>query len=168
MRCPLLIVALFVAASCGADPDEGRHIAGLQAKSFLGTTAAWDLDPALRPSEVQEMRDRAYRYCLTEKPSDQACFAQQDQSLFEFANSYRVVRIFRSENKSTFPFALAHKEHPAAFGRAESYCRSVYEDQGSRDARSLGPCMAAAVGADYFGVIPVPQCPLSTQSRHKR
>lgn len=156
MRWLFLIVALFVAASCGADRDKGRHIADLQEKSFLGTTAAWELDPALRPSKVQEMRDRAYRYCLTEKVSDHGCFAQQDQSLFEYANSFRVVRIFRSENKPTFPFAVAHKGDPAAFGRAESYCRSVYEDQGSRDARSLGPCMSAVVGADYFGVIPVP------------
>ena len=151
MRRLFPIVAALLVASCG----EGREIADLQAKSVLGATAAWKLDPALPSSEVQEMRDRAYRYCLTVKGSDQRCFAEQDHSLFEYANSFRMVRIFRSEAKPTFPFAIAHKRDTAAFGRAESYCRSVYEDQGSRDARGLGPCMSAAVGADFFGVMPV-------------
>ena len=155
MRQLLLIVAPLVLASCGPDQSQLREIADLQAKSFLGATGSWKLDPALSSSKVQEMRDRAYRYCLSEKASDQGCLAAQDHSLFEYANSFRVVRIFRSEDKPTFPFAVAHKRDPAAFGRAETYCRSVYEDQGSRDARSLGPCMSAVVGADFFGVVPV-------------
>jgi hypothetical protein len=155
MKQLFLIVAPFLVASCGPHRGEGREIADLQAKSLLGATAAWKLDPALPSTKVQEMRDRAYRYCLIEKASNQRCFAEQDHSLFEYANSFRVVRIFRSEDKPTFPFAVAHKRDPAAFRRAESYCRSVYEDQGSRDVRGLGPCMSAVVGADFFGVVPV-------------
>jgi hypothetical protein len=154
MRRFFLIVAPLVVTSCGADGDAGQ-IADLQAKSSLGATAMWKLDAALPSLKVREMRDRAYRYCLTEKASDQTCLAAQDHSLFEYANSFRLVRIFRAEDKPTFPFAVAHKRDPAVFDRAESYCRSVYEDQGSRDARGLGPCMSAAVGADFFGVVPV-------------
>lgn len=154
MRRSLLIFAPFIVASCGANQVDDRQIADLQARSSLGATATWKLDAALPSSKVREMRDRAYRYCLTEKASDQSCFAEQDHSLFEYANSYRLVRIFRSEDKPTFPFAVAHKRDAAAFDRAESYCRSVYEDQGSRDARGLGPCMSAVVGADFFGVVP--------------
>ena len=101
------------------------------------------------------MRDQAYRYCLSEKVSDQNCLGDQDVSLFGYANSFRVIRLFRQESKPTLPFAIGHMQDPTAFERVNRYCQSIYEDHGSRDARSLGPCMSAGVGADFFGVVPV-------------
>jgi hypothetical protein len=131
-------------------------VAELQAGAYFGATADWKLDPRLPQASVQEMRDRAYRYCLGRKAPDENCFREQDQSLFAFAKSFALVRTFRSEQEPTFPFAVAHQLEPAAFEGVRRYCQSVYEDAGSGDARSLGPCMSAAVGADFFGIVPVP------------
>ena len=102
------------------------------------------------------MRDRAYDYCSTEKASDNSCADAQDESLFQYANTFRLIGIFRSEPDPTFAFAIGHKQDPAALDRIHRYCRSIYEDHGSRDARVLGPCMSAGVGADFFGVVGVP------------
>jgi hypothetical protein len=146
----------FVLSACGNGHSAGQQIADAQAKSFYGATAHWKLDPALARSEVQEMRDRAYGYCLREKPSEKDCFNEQDHSLFDYTNAFGLVRIFHSEAEPTFPYAVGHKQSRAAFERVRRYCRSVYEDAGSRDARSLGPCVSAGVGADFFGVVPVP------------
>ena len=152
--CSLVAVAVLLSA-CGNRQSDAGYVADLQAKSPLGPIAGWKLDPALQQIKVQQMRDRAYRYCLTEQASDQDCLEEQDHSLFEYANSFRLVRIFRSESLPTLPFAVAHKQDPAAFERIHRYCRSLYEEQGSRDARALGPGMSAGVGADFFGVVPV-------------
>jgi len=156
MKATCLIIMAIVLGSCGNPQFDGEQITNLQAKSVLGPTADWQLDPALTQSKIQQMRNRAYHYCLSEKSSDQSCLGDQDHSLFQYANSFRLVRTFRSEAKPTFPYAVAHKEDPAAFNRVLQYCRSAYEDQGSNDARALGPCMSAGIGADYFGLIPVP------------
>jgi hypothetical protein len=102
------------------------------------------------------MRDRAYTFCLSKKPADKDCLNEQDWSLFEYANAFWLVREFRSETDPTSPFARGYQLNPSAFDRPRRYCLSVYEDAGSRDARSLGPCMAAATGGDFFGVVPVP------------
>ena len=155
MKVTSLIALALVLGACGNRQSDAEQIANLQAKSALGPTAGWKLDPALPQTKVQDMRDRAYRYCLNERASDQNCLGEQDHSLFAYANSFRLVRIFRSESEPTFPFAIAHKQDPAAFERVHQYCRSVYEDQGSSDARGLGPCMSAGIGADFFGVVPV-------------
>ena len=156
MKATGLITMALVLSACGHRQSDAEQIANLQAKSAIGPTSEWKLDPALPQSDVKEMRDRAYRYCLSNKPSDQSCLGEQDHSLFQYSNSFRLVRVFRSEAKPTFPYAVAHKEDPAAFERVHQYCRSVYEGQGAGDARALGPCMSAGVGADFFGVIPVP------------
>ena len=148
------IVALTVVL--GACQSDARQIADAQAKSSFGPTAKWRLDQALSRSEFQDMRDRAYRYCLGEKASDKNCLNEQDHSLFAYANTFRLVRIFRSEVEPSDPFAVAHKQDHAAFERIHRYCRSIYDDQGSRDARGLGPCMSAGVGGDFFGVVLVP------------
>lgn len=150
-----LIAVAVLFSGCGSPPPDARHLADLQAKSSLGPTAGWKLDPALQQATVQQMRDRAYLYCLNERKTDQPCLIDQDHSLFEYANSFRLVRMFRSEDEPTFPYAVAHKQNPAAFDRIHRYCRSIYQGQGSRDARALGPCMSAGVGADFFGVVPV-------------
>lgn len=155
MRATSLIALALVLSACGSRQTDAEQIANLQAKSAIGPTAKWQLDPALPQSQVQDMRDRAYRFCLNEKPADKRCLGEQDHSLFQYSNSFRLVRIFRSESKPTFPYAIAHKDDPAAFEHILQYCRSVYEDQGSSDARALGPCMSAGFGADFFGIVPV-------------
>ncbi len=155
MKATSLVTLALVLSACGDRLLDGKQITELQAKSALGPTAEWPLDTALPQSEVQEMRDHAYRFCLSNKASDQGCLNEQDHSLFQYANSFRLVRLFRSEAKPTFPYAIAHKNNPAAFQRVLRYCRSAYEDQGSGDTRVLGPCMSAGMGSDFFGVIPV-------------
>ncbi|WP_221234846.1 hypothetical protein [Sphingomonas aerophila] len=101
------------------------------------------------------MRDRAYIFCRQNKELNKECEAQQDYSIFEYANAFRVVRLFRSERSPSFPFAMAHQRDLTAFQRVRDYCQATYQDQGSDDARGLGPCMAAGTGADFFGVLPV-------------
>lgn len=149
------MAVLCAITSCGPDRRDGSQLASLQAKSKLGVTTAWKLDPALSTSIIQGMRDRAYQFCSAEKPSDKSCPSEQDYSLFEYSNAFRLVRLFRSADGPSDPFAIGHKLDPAAFERAKRYCYSIYEDDGSRDARGLGPCMSAAVGADFFGIVPV-------------
>ena len=156
MRWSILVPVTVVLSGCANTQSDARQIADAQAKSFYGQTAKWELDSALPQSTIQAMRDRAYRYCFDEKASAEGCLDEQDHSLFQYANSFRLVRTFRSEAEPTFPFAAAHKQDPAAFERVHLYCRSIYQDQGARDARALGPCMSAGVGADFFSVIPVP------------
>ncbi len=151
----VLIFALALIA-CSQSAPEAKRIAEVQAKSFIGPTEGWPLGPSLSLKQVQGMRYRAYSYCFDKKPTNETCFGQQDESLFGYANSFRLVRIFRSEPDPTFAYAVAHKNDPAAFERVRTYCYSVYDDQGSRDARSLGPCMAAGLGADYFHILAVP------------
>lgn len=102
------------------------------------------------------MRDRAYGFCIEEKPSAVACLIEQDHALYEYARAFALVRMFRDEQEPVFPYAVGHKLDLAAFDQARSYCRSIYEDHGARDARMLGPCLAVTVGADYFGIVHVP------------
>ena len=155
MKWKSLFAVTVALSACGADQSDARQIADAQSKSGIGSTAEWKLDPALPLSKVQVMRDRAYRYCFSEKVSDTSCLAEQDHSIFAYANSFRLVRIFRRKEIPTFEFAVAHKQNPAEFERVNRYCIAIYEDQRSADARSLGPCMSAGVGADFFGVLPV-------------
>ena len=151
-----LLLICFLLNACGNGHDEARRIADLQAKSDLGSTSQWPLDPALAPAQIQEMRDRAYIHCLSKRPSDRACFFEQDKSLVAYANAFRMIRALRSDEKPARPFEEAHLRDVTAFDRVHRYCLSVYEDAGARDARSLGPCMSASFGADFFGIIPVP------------
>lgn len=53
-------------------------------------------------------------------------------------------------------FAAGHALRPNAFNEVRDYCWSVYVDNGSADARMLGPCLLDGVGGDFFGVVPVP------------
>lgn len=156
MRWSSLALVGLVLTACGNGQPDAQRIADAQTRSFLGRTDQWKLDTALDRPRVQQMRDRSYSYCLSKRPSDEDCFNLQDHSLFEYANAFALVRIYRSEKNPAFPYARAHKETPAAFEQVYRYCRSVYDDAGARDARSLGPCMSAGVGADFFGVVPVP------------
>ena len=155
MKSVFWIAVVVTLSACADNQPDARQIAEAQAKSWIGPTAQWKLDPALNPSDVQQMRDRAYGYCFGEKPSDKNCLRDQDHSLFEYTNAFRLVRVFRAEPEPANPYALAHKQDRAAFERVHDYCRSVYRDQGSRDARGLGPCMFAGLGGDFFGVVPV-------------
>jgi hypothetical protein len=155
MKWSSLVALTVVLSACGTGQPDAQPIADAQAKSNYGSTANWNLDPALTHATVQGMRDRAYAYCLSDKVSDRNCFTEQDHSLFDYANTFRIVRTFRAEAVPTFEYAVAHKQDPNAFERVHRYCWSVYKDQRSRDARGLGPCMSAGVGADFFAVVPV-------------
>ncbi len=154
MRCFGILAFAFLASCSGGEQDLRRH-ADAQAKSQLGPTASWMLDKAVSRSEIQGMRDRAYSFCADKKPPNPNCFDEQDHSLFEYARSFDTIRLFRAEQNPTFPFALGHKLDPNAFKRVHDYCRTVYTDHGSDDARMLGPCMIAGTGGDYFGVVQV-------------
>ena len=155
MRWRGLLFVIAVLGGCGEAQLNPRDIAEAQVKSVLGPTASWKLDEAISRSEIQKMRDRAYQFCIHEMSSETSCLNDQDHSLFEYARSFALVRIFREEANPEFPYAKAHKADPAAFQRINKYCRSVYESHKSGDARMLGPCMAARVGGDFFNVIPV-------------
>lgn len=155
MERPLVLVAAVIIGACSASNPSQRQFAEEQAKSQIGATSGWQLDPAVSRVELQGMRDRAYGYCQKEKPSDSACFVEQDISLFEYARSFAMVRIYRSERNPTFPYARGHKANPAAFERVKSYCQSIYEDHGSADARFLGACMMDGLGGDFFGIVAV-------------
>jgi len=150
-----VIVATFALSGCSVEQPNANQLAKAQASSRLGPTGIWKLDPVLSAATIQQMRDRAYVFCRSNKGSGKECEAQQDWSIFEYANAFRVVRLFRSERSPSFPFAMAHQRDSAAFQRVRNYCETTYQDQGSDDARGLGPCMAAGTGADFFGVLPI-------------
>lgn len=103
------------------------------------------------------MRDRAYGYCHRQKPADASCPLNQDASLFYYARSFALIRIYRTErSEPKSPYIVGHQADPAAFDKVKSYCRSIYEDHGASDARVLGPCMMDGLGGDFFGVAVVP------------
>jgi len=156
MRCGCFFAVFFALIGCGKGAPSAHEIASAEAKSTLGPIAKWKLDPGVNRTALQQMRDRAYVFCLTKKASDKNCTGEQDWSLFTYANAFYMVRQFRSESNPTFPFAKGHSSNPSAFELPRRYCMSVYVDAGSQDARSLGPCMSAATGGDYFGIVPVP------------
>jgi hypothetical protein len=143
-------------AACGKSPPNAQVIASAEAKSTLGPITKWKLDAAVNGMALQQMRDRAYVFCLARKASDKSCAGEQDWSLFTYANAFSLFREFRSEANPTSPFAKAYQQRPSAFELPRRYCLSVYVDSGSQDARSLGPCMSVAIGRDYFGVVAIP------------
>jgi len=155
MRCSSLFIVMALLNACADRNSDARRIADDQAKSAIGPVAAWKLDPALAQPTLQAMRNRAYAYCMARSKADTTCLNEQDHSLFEYANAFRLVRIFRSDPKPKFRFAVAHKRDPTLIQKISAYCRSAYEDAGARDARSLGPCMSAGVGGDFFSATTV-------------
>lgn len=151
------IVALSLAVfGCNKAGPSAQDVASAEVKSSMGPISAWKLDGALSATVLQQMRDRAYVFCLTERKTDANCTNEEDASLFSYANAFRIFRQLLSESEPISPYAEAYKLNPAAFQLPRRYCLSVYADAGSRDARSLGPCMSAATGEDYFGIVPVP------------
>lgn len=102
------------------------------------------------------MRDRAYHFCRDIKNDDRICYVDQNRSIFGYSNSFSLVQMFREEKPPIEGFVAAHQRNKEAFQRIRNYCEGVYRDQGSADARGLGPCMAAGMGSDYFGIVPVP------------
>jgi len=156
MKSTKLLAVCVALTGCGEMAPSAQEVASAEAKSMMGPLSKWKLDSAIKATTLQQMRDRAYVFCLTKKASDKNCPTEQDWSLLTYANAFSLVRQFRSEANPTFPFAEGHKLNPSAFELARRYCLSVYADAGSGDARSLGPCMSAAVGGDYFGIVPVP------------
>lgn len=53
------------------------------------------------------------------------------------------------------PYFAAIRQNPQPFKSARRSCLLIYIDAGSADARMIGPCFSSAVGADFFGIIPV-------------
>lgn len=156
MKGALLIFAFVAVVACDDEIRDRQSLWDAQETSSFGPVHQWNLDAAVPADKVQAIRDRAYAFCQRkDQGASAACEREQDLSLSAYANSFRSVRIFRSEANPTFPFAKAHKEDPAAFQRRRRYCEAVYRDQGESDARSLGPCMSAGVGGDFFGLIAV-------------
>lgn len=156
MKGALLIFALIALVACDDEARDRQSLRDAQARSPFGPMQHWNLDAAVPFVEVQAIRDSAYAFCqLKRQSANAACEREQDRSLFAYANSFRLVRIFRSEANPTLPFAKAHKNDPAAFQRVTRYCEAMYRDQGGSDARSLGPCMSAGVGGDFFDLIAV-------------
>jgi hypothetical protein len=141
-------------AACGIATDNAEKVRAAQKRSHLGSLKGWRLDAALDGNELQRMRDRAYAFCL-DKPASAICERDQDLSLWAYADSFRLVRIFRADPAPTFPFAVSHSRDPGAFKRVRRYCEGVYRDLGAGDARMLGPCMSDGVGGDFFGIIAV-------------
>src|SRR3569623_2031681 len=138
MRSGCFVAVCLVLAGCSKGTPSAQTIASAEAKSTFGPVSQWKLDAAINGPALQQMRDRAYAYCLTAKPSDSRCADEQDWSLFTYANAFRLFRGFRSEGTPISRFASAYKERPTAFNLPRRYCLSVYVDAGARDARSLG------------------------------
>ncbi len=156
MKGAVLIFALIALAACDDEAHDRLSLRDAQAKSTFGPVQRWHLDAAVPAAKVTAIRDFAYAFCQRKhQGANAACEREQDLSIFAYANSFRMVRIFRSAQNPTFPFAKAHKDDPAAFQRVMRYCEAVYRDQGGSDARSLGPCMSAGIGGDFFGLIAV-------------
>ena len=154
--------ALLSSAAAEQEQDGARfrspnshEIAEAQARSSEGAAPTWQFDDSFTRQQYETMRDRAYAYCLREKLGDPECTEEQDRSIFFYARSFLLVPLFRSEANPQFSFARAHKLNPEAFDTIHRQCRAIYEDHGSHDARMLGPCMAAGLGADYFAIADV-------------
>lgn len=137
---------------------------GAQRTSYLGATSTWNLSGVPWRDQVQNIRDRAYSYCLRKYPKDNLCFETQDQSIKVAVDVERDVQeVIRHPAKvgilgigKQFGEAILMQPGQKHFENARAYCFSIYHDSGSADARSLGPCMANTVGWDYFGFLPVP------------
>lgn len=148
----LTLVAIAL-SGCGAERLNADNLALAQARSKMGPTSKWKIDPALSSEMVQKMRDNAYRFCRTKQLPLSQCEPEQDWSLFHYTRAFGLITIYQSEPSPTSPFAQAHKKNDKAFGLIRDYCERVYREQGSGDARGLGPCMAAGMGMDFFGII---------------
>lgn len=107
------------------------------------------------------MRERAYGFCNEVRPTDPDCPEIQDLSIKTAAEVDRIVHeVIRSPEASYKlgigeRFAHGISVMPSKFPAAREHCFSIYRDGDSKDARALGPCMASAVGWDYFGFAPV-------------
>lgn len=157
MRMKMLTSLLIMMAACGCSQKDAApaSFSEAQAKSRMGPVSAWKIDPALPRAELQNMRDRAYRYCVSAKAGDRQCFVEQDLSLFEFARSFAIARFLISEDSPANFYAEGLRSDPKAFRRAVAYCYSIYSDHGAADARMLGPCVSPAVGGNFFGIATV-------------
>ncbi len=152
----LNVIVMLTLAGCSpvADPSTGQ-IRTAQDGSDFGPIRNWKLSPANWSKNTQAMRDRAYRFCMERTAATRACFAEQDHSLIAAnhaeSNARRAVA-----GDSGDPHLAELRRHPEAFDDVRRHCFSIYDDAGSADARVLGPCLSAATGSDYFGIISVP------------
>jgi hypothetical protein len=152
-------IAFLAGCSVSKTPTEQERIKQMQASAFLGSTEKWNLSGEWRIS-MGEMRDRAYRFCITRHSEDRTCADRQDFSLHAAMNADATADAAKSgkvDKEDAIAFSL-HLE-PKLYEDARKYCFSVYEDAGSEDARALGPCLSNATGSDFFGIRGVPSKP---------
>lgn len=156
----LIPVALLAVACAPQEHTESNGTAQIASAQIAGgrlPISEWRLDESLPVTEVQGMRDRAYAFCLRARPSDDACFDRQDESLIMASHAIGIWRSYRDDEGELSRYAQAYRSAPpGTFEDIRAHCWSIYTDNGSADARMLGPCMLNAVGGDYFGVLPVP------------
>ena len=127
-----------------------------QASSQFGPTKNWRVANVAWAKSTQDMRDRAYRFCLIRRPKDAGCMTAQDYSLISANHAESNVLHASASLDNVSPYFKAIRERPATFSDARRFCLQIYQDAGSADARILGPCLSNAIGADFFGIVPVP------------
>ena len=111
-------------------------------------------------ARFRQMRDRAYEYCfLRDGAIDQTCSQEQDDALHSAAATLMNVETQRRmPNKSS----LSDKERrvaddPRIVSQARSYCWSLYDAHGGRDARLLAICLSNLTDSSSLVPIPVPE-----------
>jgi hypothetical protein len=152
----MLLIGTMV-ASCSAKQSSPslNAVRATQALSEFGPTTSWRLANVSWTKNTQAMRDRAYLFCLEVKPKDNACMTAQDYSLITANHAESNVANLSPTSDKISPYFSAIRQNPEAFKSARRSCLLVYVDAGSADARMIGPCFSSAVGADFFGIIPV-------------
>ena len=132
-----------------------------QQRSYLGPTSDWPLMSGFWADSMQLMRDQAYRRCSERSGDASACFDRQDWALMATMNIDKDVATVRAGRDSALPslfvpeFEQSIRDMPEGFDEARRQCFDIYRASDG-DARSLGPCLSAAVGREYFGIVPVP------------
>tara|TARA_B100000378_G_C17955132_1_gene381490 strand:+ start:292 stop:765 length:474 start_codon:yes stop_codon:yes gene_type:complete len=153
--------------ACGQDAESmDALIQRAQETSFMGPTTYANFQDRTSLTEFQEKRDRAYAFCIKTYSlvSDRSrCFDQQHLSIFAERRALNYVDIIKRNGLTMgdYEFGPGSPEwyvfHDGQnWKNAKEYCYSVYSDGGENDARALGPCLSAALGSDFFGMVGVP------------
>lgn len=155
MLTPLVILWIVAGCSSATRPPALDEVHAEQDRSKFGPTKNWRLAKASWAKSTQNIRDRAYVFCLLKRPTDAGCMVAQDYALVSANHAETNVSYISPGLGDVSPYFEAIRQRPAAFSDARRFCLQIYEDAGSADARMLGPCFSSAVGADFFGIVPV-------------
>ena len=156
MLLPLFFIWMVGGCSSSTSLPSLDEVRAQQARSQFGPTNNWRLANVAWAKSTQDMRDRAYRFCLSRRPKDAGCITAQDYSLISANHVESNVSHVSASVDNASPYFKAIRERPTSFSDARGFCLQIYQDAGSADARMLGPCYSNAVGADFFGIVPVP------------